>query len=128
MKKVYSLILALFAVFTALTASAQDQISITLVIDNPEAVTVTISNQTQEIVAGSNDFTFGLYTQVEVHPNENFAITSVTDKDGLSLSLYGGYFSKYFYSVNDSGQAYTIATKDLAQSRTASFTLVADDH
>ena len=80
MKKVYSLILALFAVFTALTASAQDQISITLVIDNPEAVTVTISNQTQEIVAGSNDFTFGLYTSVEV------------------------------------------------QSRTASFTLVADDH
>lgn len=127
MKKVYSLILALFAVFTALTASAQDQISITLVIDNPEAVTVTISNQTQEIVAGSNDFTFGLYTSVEVHPNENFAITSVTDKDGLSLSLYGGYFSKYFYSVNDSGQVYTIATKDLAQSRTAQFTLVADD-
>lgn len=127
MKKVYSLILALFAVFTALTASAQDQISITLVIDNPDAVTVTISNQTQEIVAGSNDFTFGLYTSVEVHPNENFAITSVTDKDGLSLSMYGGYFSKYFYSVNESGQVYTIATKDLAQSRTASFTLVADD-
>ena len=127
MKKVYSLILALFAVFTALTASAQDQISITLVIDNPDAVTVTISNQTQEIVAGSNDFTFGLYTSVEFHPNENFAITSVTDKDGLTLSLYGGYFSKYFYSVNDSGQVYTVATKDLSQSRTAQFTLVADD-
>lgn len=129
MKKVYSLILAVFAVFTALTASAQDdnQISITLVIDNPDAVTVTISNQVQEIVAGSNDFSFGFYTSVEVRPNESFAITSVTDKDGLSLSIYGGYFSKYFYSANDSGQVYTVSTKNLAESRTCSFVLIADN-
>ena len=66
MKKVYSLILTLFAVFTALTASAQEetQISFTLVLDNPDAVTVTISNQEQEVVAGNNDFSVNPYTSL----------------------------------------------------------------
>ena len=129
MKKVYSLILTLFAVFTALTASAQEetQISFTLVLDNPDAVTVTISNQEQEVVAGNNDFSVNPYTSLEVRPKGDFAITSVTDKDGLALSLYGGYFSKYFYSVNESGQIYTVTTKNLAESRTCSFVLIADN-
>ncbi|MGN0223833.1 MAG: hypothetical protein ACI4AM_07385 [Muribaculaceae bacterium] len=129
MKKVYSLIVTLFAVFTALTANAQDQsqISFTLVLDNPDAVTVTISNEEQTVVGGNNEFTVDLYTQLNVKPKENFAITSVTDKDGLDMSLYGGYFSKYFYSVNESGQIYTVTTKNLAESRTCSFTLIADN-
>lgn len=125
MKRIYLVIVALFATIVAMTASAQEEISITLVIDNPDAVTVNISSQKQEIVAGNNVFTFGLYTQLEVRPNSNYAITSITDKDGNVVSLNDYYLSKYFYSTDDNGQIYTVSTKEL--NRICSFVLVVRD-
>ena len=137
MKKIYSLMLALFATLCVGTLSAQttaDSISFTLEVDHAEAIEVIhtnyVSYDTIKVVDGPNtlklgrgDYGFGM---LYVNAKEGFGIASIeSDGDPEDYSL------PYFQSENASqwmmypnagadGLTYTVVTFDYSSIRTDS--------
>ncbi len=134
MKKIYSFLASALALATAATASAT---SVTIIVDNPAAVRIVKGQYTgagmeytpivdpvlevNEITIAENE-----YLSAYVQAVDGYAITSVksderTEQSSPTLSWY---FSVGSY--ND-GTIYVVETKNLEESRTASFEVTVDD-
>ena len=137
MKKIYSLMLALFATLCVGTLSAQttaDSISFTLEVDHAEAIEVIhtnyVSYDTIKVVDGPNTLKLGMgnygFGMLYVNAKEGFGIASIeSDGDPDDYSL------PYFQSENASqwmmypnagaeGLTYTVVTFDYSSIRTDS--------
>ncbi|MGN0237045.1 MAG: hypothetical protein ACI4AK_03015 [Lepagella sp.] len=135
MKKIYSFFaVALIALFSF---NANATISVTVNLDNADAVTVTTPAENYgdpdievPVVTGDNVFSSEddtAYIRYNITPKDGYAITSVVDENGTKLSgFYGGiayiYLSSYY-----SGKHWYVTTVNLEEARTASFTMTVDD-
>ncbi|MGM9860703.1 MAG: hypothetical protein ACI31C_08105 [Muribaculaceae bacterium] len=127
MKKFYSFISIAFIAIFGLQASAQ--VTITLNIDNPDAVYLTFNYAEDPeftLVAGDNVITRDTYTSVQVNLKSDYAFESILDENGTAQSVYGSTFYTGCYPDNE-GKTFYIKTIDLNATRTASFTLTVDD-
>lgn len=135
MKKIYSFFaVALIALFSF---SANATISVTVNLDNADAVTVTTSGANYgdpevEVPAQTGDNLFSseddtAYIRYNIIPKDGYAITSIVDENGKALSgFYGGTAYIYLYSYY-SGKHWYVSTINLEEARTASFTMTVDD-
>lgn len=135
MKKIYSFFaVALIALFSF---SANATISVTVNLDNADAVTVTTSGANYgdpevEVPAQTGDNLFSseddtAYIRYNIIPKDGYAITSIVDENGTALSgFYGGTAYVYLYSYY-SGKHWYVSTINLEEARTASFTMTVDD-
>lgn len=130
MKKIYSLMLALAAI--AATPAAAD--TVTLIVDNPEAIRITRYDYEagEEVdvispITAVNQIEYNVtdYWSITVKPLDGFKLDKVL-LDGAD-KLYG---NTSFYLYLDSSQAdkvYNISTVNLAESRNATATITIDD-
>ena len=131
MKKFYSFISIAFIAIFGLHVSAQDAatVTITLNIDNPDAVYLTFNYAEDPeftLVAGDNVITREQYTSVQVNLKSDYAFESILDENGTAQGVYGSTWYTGCYPTND-GKVFYIKTIDLNATRTASFVLTIDD-
>lgn len=134
MRNFYTAILAMAAFACCQNASAE---SLTLVVDHPEAVTVTYNpssgaSQSISLHEGENliEFEIGSYGyggSLSFSQNTGWKIVSISAGEYDNVSLYNGNGSLYLYSSAD-GKKYTLTSYNLDERRTASCTVnVTDD-
>ena len=123
MKKFTFCLIALFAVLSSFTASAD--ISFKIIVDNADAVNCSIGyDETQVLSAGENNMTApSKWSQVMLESISPFCITKVTDMEDTPLNLRAG--QSLFYP--DDGGIYTVTTVNLDEQRDASCTIIVDD-
>ena len=126
MKKIYSFLASVLALASTTTAEA-----VTVIVDNPEAVRfikmdystypsaeIPVVDKVQDV--NVFDHSDGVY----IYPNDGYKLSSVKNGDTELLSSKNFYISPY--SI-DADAVLVVATKNLEQSRTASFTFTIDD-
>lgn len=130
MKRVFYLILLLFAVLNAVTASAQGAATFTINFDDATAVEV-LKNYSEpvEVVTGDNAITLELYDVLMVSAADGYAILSITDAAGEpeTVSENMWYVANYGDTGGLQGKVFTVRTLNLEATRTASFTMTVDD-
>lgn len=130
MKRVFYLILLLFAVLNAVTASAQGAATFTINFDDATAVEV-LKNYSEpvEVVTGDNTITLELYDVLMVSAADGYAFLSITDAAGEpeTVSENMWYVANYGDTGGLQGKVFTVRTLNLEATRTASFTMTVDD-
>ncbi|MDE6498295.1 MAG: hypothetical protein K2L21_06525 [Muribaculaceae bacterium] len=131
MKKLYATVLvAVMAVVSAFQASAE---SITVNVDDPAAVTLTLAGQTLNISAGDNvvEYDPNGYNSLYIDAKDGFRLVDVVCVDSPDYSPWvnnGKSCSIYLGQSND-GRKYEVTTQDLSSVRTATATVtVTDDY
>lgn len=128
MKKFYTtLLLALISLVAPMASQAYE---VTLNIDDPAAVSITLSywdtgfaNQTRNEITpqAATKITYDdtmSYVNIKVSQKEGYKITSFTDANGQSVYGYSGEYQFTVYASNDGG-SYNITTANLSIARTA---------
>lgn len=139
MKKIYSFLASVLAVASTTAASAM---SVTVIVDNPQAVSIVSSkyeydddgngryvytplvDPVQDVNVISSDES---YLSAYVKANDGYAITSV--KQGETEKLYStptDSWNMYMSSYTD-GEVYVVSTMNLDEVRTASVEVTVDD-
>lgn len=120
MKKFYTfLMLALLAVVSA----AAQTYSITVVIDNADAVSLTLDGRTpMEYTTGQNTYDLDKYSGIQIKPTTGYGIRQIVNQHGTAVSeSYGVYWIQGMY-VSD-GDVFTITTLDLATAEKEPFSV-----
>lgn len=130
MKRVFYFISLLFAVLSAVPASAQGAATFTINFDDASAVEV-LKNYSEpvEVVTGDNAITLDLYDVLMVSAADGYAILSITDAAGEpeTVSENMWYVANYGDTGGLQGKVFTVRTLNLEATRTASFTMTVDD-
>lgn len=130
MKRVFYFISLLFAVLSAVSASAQGAATFTINFDDASAVEV-LKNYSEpvEVVTGDNAITLDLYDVLMVSAADGYAILSITDAAGEpeTVSENMWYVANYGDTGGLQGKVFTVRTLNLEATRTASFTMTVDD-
>lgn len=130
MKRVFYFISLLFAVLSAVPASAQGAATFTINFDDASAVEV-LKNYSEpvEVVTGDNAITLDFYDVLMVSAADGYAILSITDAAGEpeTVSENMWYVANYGDTGGLQGKVFTVRTLNLEATRTASFTMTVDD-
>lgn len=120
----------LFALLSAVSASAQGAVTFTINLDDAAAVEV-LKNYSEpvDVVTGDNDISLELYDVLMVSAADGYAILSITDAAGEpeSVSENLWYVANYGNAGTLQGKVFTVRTLNLEATRTASFTMTVDD-
>ncbi len=136
MKKIYSLMLALFATLCVGTAYAAS-ISFTVNVDNPEAVTLEADWKEVSLVAGDNVITvteqgsgeYAYYAAVYLYLNEGFGLQNITSssEDVETFTKQGAGVYALYPDNTCADITYTVTTFAYADMRTDSVIVLIDD-
>lgn len=108
----------------------ETDVKLTLVVDNPEAVTAQYFDKddnavNRQLVSGENVFEVDADQLQRVYANNGYLIESCTDKDGGNIVTYeSGRFVEFKLAQSNT---YTITTTSDEALRSGSFTLTLDD-
>lgn len=125
MRKVFTLMMAMM-----LCVISAQAVSVTINIDNPEAITVSHKPMfggdiTQvEMTAGENTFEVQTYSSLTITATENWIIGEIT---GSSNVIMPGDGKEYATNIWSSAVSYTISTVQESEFKNATFTLKYDD-
>lgn len=127
MRKIYQILLMAIAIF-AVSFSAKAA-SITINVDAPERVSVSIAYEEKDIVAGDNVFEISDYTSISINAKDGNFITSVTRRGSYSESVYGmTSCNLYAYMASDyDGVIWDVVSCNADEARDAEVTIVVDE-
>lgn len=138
MKKFYSFLASAVALATSFTASAA---SVTIIVDNPEAVDIVKSEYKYDDQGNGAYVYTPIVDQVQdvnVIESDDYLYAYVKSKDGFALTsvvldekelLYSKPTDQWSFSVGDytNGSVYMVSTINMDESRTASVDITVDD-
>ena len=125
MNQVYKIITVLLLNVVAITAGA---FNITLNVDDPARVKVTVNYQEQTVVAGDNTFDIQAYSPVQIDAKAGALLKSVTRKsDGITEYVSGMSSCSLYPSESSVGETWTVVSVDETEMRTESCRIKADD-
>lgn len=128
MRKIYSFFIVAILTLVSMTANA---INITLNIDDPSRVSVSVNYSPVEVVAGDNQFTVDEYQSVNIKAKDNAFITKVvrsmegaedTEEYVSNMTECNIYVSSY-----NAGATWTVTSVNADDSRDGSCTVTVDD-
>lgn len=127
MKKINKFLAAALLALPGISASA---VNFTIVATDDNALDISHYENdeyvTEPLVKGENHFDMEEGMSFSIMPKGTFAIASITDKEGNNIEFWGSYWYTNI-SADSEGQVWTVTTKDLDLTRTATFTLNVDD-
>ena len=141
MKKIYSLMLALFATLCVGTAYAEDPVRVILNVDNPNAISVCIGDPDETpltITSGNNEIeipyndNWGAYELLYVLTKTGYGISNIaaSSANAPEFEAYAGVYSLdpvLWDGSSADGVTYTITTYDMSAMRTDSVLVRIDD-
>ncbi len=125
MKKFYKYVMAAVVALCAQSASA---IKVTLNVDNPDAVTVSVNGE-NKTVGSSNEFDVEASSSIYVNGKEGYRIMSCTNAAGTpagTLYASANMWYNYIYPVNE-GDVYNLTTISADAFRDTKCTILVDD-
>ncbi len=125
--RIFRLKSALLAVGMMLTTAAASAVTFTVKVGNPDAVRCTVSGSPKELTSGDNLFDVAEYSRVSFTGVEPYYITNVTNQAGTAANGYYQGSWNFYPSSYDDGSVFTIATINLNDVRTSTFTINVDD-
>lgn len=136
MRKFYYLFLTMLLGMVGMTANAED-ITVTVNVDNGEAVTLTVDYSTKTVNTGDNQFTlqgqagYGgtvNYNSITVNAKTGFYITKI-EKEGSDNLIFSGVsnYAPIYPSSSDNGAKYKVTTASKASLATGVLNLTVDD-
>lgn len=125
MVKLYKSIMALMLSIVAIAANA---VSITINVDDPERVKVSVAYEEKSVVAGANTFSVDEYTQVAIEAKAGALLQSVTrTSDGGSEYVSNMTNCSLYVSSYNEGETWTVTSGLEADVRTGVCRVTVDD-
>lgn len=125
MRKLYTFITTLVLSVITLTANA---FNVTINVDNPERVKISVNYETKEIVAGNNTFDIEAYNPIAIEANVGAMIKSVVRTSDGYQEYISNMKSCYIYPDADKeGEIWEITSVMEDELRTASCRVKVDD-
>lgn len=125
MVKLYKSIMALMLSIVAIAANA---VSITINVDDPERVKVSVAYEEKSVVAGANTFSVDEYTQVAIEAKAGALLQSVTrTSDGGSEYVSNMTNCSLYVSSYNEGETWTVTSGMEADVRTGVCRVTVDD-
>ena len=126
MKRFYLILFSVVLAFSGILSA--NAISITINVDNPEAVDIKVAYTSIGTVKATNVLTVNEYAQVEIIGNTGYRVMSVQNTSGDAVGyLYASSNAWYqnMYSSNE-GDVYNVTTKTDAEYRDGSCKIKVD--
>lgn len=125
MVKLYKSFLALMLSIVAIAANA---VNITINVDDPERVKVSVAYEEKSVVAGANTFSVDEYTQVAIEAKAGAMIQSVTRaSDGVAEYVSNMNNCSLYVSSYNEGETWTVVSGLEADIRTGVCHVTVDD-
>lgn len=125
MVKLYKSFLALMLSIVAIAANA---VNITINVDDPERVKVSVAYEEKSVVAGANTFSVDEYTQVAIEAKAGAMIQSVTRaSDGVAEYVSNMTNCSLYVSSYNEGETWTVVSGLEADIRTGVCHVTVDD-
>lgn len=125
MVKLYKSFLALMLSIVAIAANA---VNITINVDDPERVKVSVAYEEKSVVAGTNTFSVDEYTQVAIEAKAGAMIQSVTRaSDGVAEYVSNMNNCSLYVSSYNEGETWTVVSGLEADIRTGVCHVTVDD-
>ena len=126
MKRFYLILFSVVLAFSGILSA--NAISITVNVDNPEAVDIKVAYTSIGTVKATNELTVNEYDKVEVVAKTGYRIMGGTNASGTSVgnvSNYDNSWSQWIYATNE-GDVYNITTKTNEEYRDGSCKIKVD--
>lgn len=125
MVKFYKSVMALMLSIVALAANA---VNITINVDNPDRVKVSVAYEEKSVVAGDNSFSVDEYTQVTIEAKAGALLQSVTKtSDGGTEYVTNMTSCNLYVSSYNEGETWTVKSGLEADIRTGVCHVTVDD-